>query len=57
VPTVAKGDFAERLECPEGTPLLLFDEVAYNFSDEAISCSLVHHRREGVRLRLVQSRP
>lgn len=56
VPTVADGNIAERLECPRGTPLLLFDEVAYNFNDKAICCSLVHHRREGVRLRLVQSR-
>ncbi len=57
IPTVAEGEVAERLECPEGTPLLLFDEVAYNIKDEAISCSLVHHRREGVRLWIVQSRP
>jgi GntR family transcriptional regulator len=57
VPMVAVGAVAHRLECAEGTPLLLFDEVAYNVRDEAISCSLVHHRREGMLLRLVQSRP
>ncbi len=57
VPTVAQGTVADRLECAEGTPLLLFDEVAYNVRDQAISCSLVHHRREGMLLRLVQSRP
>jgi GntR family transcriptional regulator len=57
IPTVAKGAVAERLECAEGTPLLLFDEVAYNVRDQAISCSLVHHRTEGMLLRLVQSRP
>jgi GntR family transcriptional regulator len=57
VPTVADGTVAQRLECEEGTPLLLFDEVAYNIRDEAISCSLVHHRREGMLLRLVQSKP
>jgi len=56
-PTVAVGTIAQRLECPEGTPLLLFNEVAYNVKDEAISCSLVHHRKEGMLLRLVQSRP
>lgn len=57
VPTVAQGTVADRLECAEGTPLLLFDEVAYNVRDQAISCSLVHHRREGMLLRRVQSRP
>jgi GntR family transcriptional regulator len=57
VPTVAQGSVADRLECAEGTPLLLFDEVAYNVRDQVISCSLVHHRREGMLLRLVQSRP
>jgi GntR family transcriptional regulator len=57
VPTVAEGTVAQRLACEEGTPLLLFDEVAYNVRDEAISCSLVHHRREGMLLRLVQSKP
>ena len=57
MPTAAEDDIAERLKCPAGTPLLLFDEVAYNIKDEAISRSLVHHRQEGVRLRVVQSRP
>ena len=56
VPTVADGSMAKRLECSAGTPLLLFDEVAYNIKDKAISCSLVHHRREGVLFRVVQSR-
>jgi GntR family transcriptional regulator len=57
VPTVAEGSIAQRLECSAGTPLLLFDEVAYNIKDRAISCSLLHHRREGVLFRVVQSRP
>lgn len=57
LPTAAEGAIAQRLECPQGTPLLLFDEVAYNVRDEAICCSLVHHRKEGMLLRLVQSRP
>jgi GntR family transcriptional regulator len=57
IPEVATGDIADRLACSEGTPLLLFDEVAYNVKDEAICCSLVHHRREGMLLRVVQSRP
>lgn len=57
LPTVAEGAIAQRLECPQGTPLLLFQEVAYNVRDEAICCSLVHHRQEGLLLRLVQSRP
>jgi GntR family transcriptional regulator len=57
IPTVAEGAMAKRLECRVGTPLLLFDEVAYNFRDQAISCSLVHHRREGVAFRFVQGRP
>lgn len=57
VPTVADATIAERLECSVGTPLLLFDEVAYNTRDKAISRSLVHHRREGMLLRVVQSRP
>ncbi|HUV73128.1 MAG TPA: GntR family transcriptional regulator [Anaerolineae bacterium] len=57
IPTVAEGSIARRLECSAGTPLLLFDEVAYNIKDRAISCSLLHHRREGVLFRVVQSRP
>jgi GntR family transcriptional regulator len=56
-PTVANSTTAQRLECPEGTPLMLFDEVAYNLKDRPICYSLVHHRREGLLLRLVQSRP
>jgi len=56
-PTVAKGAIAQRLSCPPGTPLLLFEEVAYNAKDKPISCSLVHHRKEGMLLRMVQSRP
>ncbi len=56
IPTVAEGSIAERLECSVGTPLLLFDEVAYNIRDRVISCSLLHHRREGVLFRVVQSR-
>jgi GntR family transcriptional regulator len=57
VPTLAEGSIAQRLACDPGTPLLLFDEVAYNVKDRAISCSLLHHRREGVLFRVVQSRP
>lgn len=57
IPTVAEGAVARRLECSVGTPLLLFDEVAYNIRDQAVSCSLVHHRRRGVLFRFVQSRP
>jgi GntR family transcriptional regulator len=56
IPTVAEGSIAQRLECSVGTPLLLLDEVAYNIRDRAISCSLLHHRREGVLFRVVQSR-
>lgn len=56
VPTVAEGSIAQRLACEAGTPLLLFDEVAYNIKDKPISCSLLHHRREGVLFRMVQSR-
>lgn len=56
-PTVSKGVIAERLGCAQGTPLLLFEEVAYNGKDKPISCSLVQHRKEGMLLRLVQSRP
>jgi len=57
MPTVAEGTIAQRLDCSGGTPLLLCDEVAYNIKDRAISCSLLHHRREGVLFRVVQSRP
>jgi GntR family transcriptional regulator len=57
IPTVAEDGLAQRLACEPGTPLLLFDEVAYNVKDRAISCSLLHHRREGVLFRVVQSRP
>jgi GntR family transcriptional regulator len=56
-PTLAEGGIARRLACDPGTPLLLLDEVAYNTKDRAISCSLLHHRREGVLFRVVQSRP
>jgi len=57
IPTVANGGISQRLQCPQGTPLLLFEEVSYNVKDRPICYSLVHHRREGLLLRLVQSRP
>jgi hypothetical protein len=46
-----------RLEWLERIPLLLPREVAYSLKDEAVCRSSVYHRKEGMLLRLVQSRP
>jgi GntR family transcriptional regulator len=56
MPTLAEGEIAGRLECRSGTPLIVFDEVAYNIKDEPILCSLAHHHHESLRLKVVRSK-
>lgn len=53
---VSEVEIASRLDCFRGTPLIVFNKVAYNIKGQPILCSLVHHHHEHLYLNVVRSK-